>query len=248
MKIAVRMDDITPDMDWERFLRMKELLDTYGICPLLGVVPKNQDNNLKCGQPRDGFYPYLRSLQEAGWVIAMHGYAHIYSSKKGGLFPLNHFSEFAGVPYDAQCKMLKEGKAFLAKQGIETAIFMAPGHSYDRNTLRALKETGFVYVTDGFGERPYRYCGLTFLPISFHRSRDFKKPAGYTTLVLHTNTISEQEFAGYEQLFEKHKTQFIDYEEYMRQPAGKRHLAGRLAEAGGANLKWLAGRLAAIRR
>ena len=46
MKIAVRMDDITPDMDWEKFLAFKEILDTFGIKPLIGVVPDNRDENL----------------------------------------------------------------------------------------------------------------------------------------------------------------------------------------------------------
>ena len=39
MKIAVRLDDITPDMDWEGFLCFKELLDRYQVKPLIGVVP-----------------------------------------------------------------------------------------------------------------------------------------------------------------------------------------------------------------
>ena len=47
MKIAVRLDDITPDMDWERFYRFKALLDKYQIRPLIGVVPDNRDENLK---------------------------------------------------------------------------------------------------------------------------------------------------------------------------------------------------------
>ena len=39
MKIAVRMDDITPDMDWEKFEAFKTILDKYNIKPLLGIVP-----------------------------------------------------------------------------------------------------------------------------------------------------------------------------------------------------------------
>ena len=49
MKVAVRLDDITPDMDWERFLKFKELLDRYQVKPLIGVVPENRDENLKSG-------------------------------------------------------------------------------------------------------------------------------------------------------------------------------------------------------
>ena len=42
MKIAVRLDDITPDMDWQRFFRFKALLDQYQVKPLIGVVPDNR--------------------------------------------------------------------------------------------------------------------------------------------------------------------------------------------------------------
>ena len=35
MKIAVRLDDITSDMDWKKFLAFKELLDNHQIKPLI---------------------------------------------------------------------------------------------------------------------------------------------------------------------------------------------------------------------
>ena len=103
MKITVRLDDITPDMDWERFLKFKALLDRYQVKPLIGVVPDNRDENLvkkelsaEEKKLSEGFWEYIKSLKEDGWVIAMHGFRHIYSTKKGGCFPLNNFSEFAG--------------------------------------------------------------------------------------------------------------------------------------------------------
>ena len=34
MKIAIRMDDITADMNWKNFLALKELFDRHGICPV----------------------------------------------------------------------------------------------------------------------------------------------------------------------------------------------------------------------
>ena len=39
----------------------------------------------------------------------MHGVNHIYTTKKGGLFPLNNFSEFAGLSYDEQYELLSYG-------------------------------------------------------------------------------------------------------------------------------------------
>ena len=149
MKIAVRMDDITPNMDWKKFLEFKMLLDKHGIRPLIGVVPDNRDENLNReaengkGRERKGtaeFWEYIRSLQSQGWVIAMHGYQHVYTQKKGGMFPLNDFSEFAGLGFEQQFAMLEKGKDILESHGIKTDIFMAPAHSYDRNTLKALQK------------------------------------------------------------------------------------------------------------
>ena len=232
MKVAVRLDDITPDMDWERFLTFKALLDQYQVKPLIGVVPDNKDENLikeKSQGPED-FWAYVKSLQEEGWIIAMHGFRHIYTTKRGGLFPLNDFSEFAGIPYERQREMLSEGKGILQEKGIETDIFMAPAHSYDGNTLKALKESGFRALTDGFGNRPYRLKGLIFYPISFKLGSTFKKTNGYSTMVVHTGTVSPNDLERYKAYFENRNVQWISFKEYLEQPAVERYFFGRWKE------------------
>lgn len=246
MKIAVRLDDITPDMDWERFLRFKELLDQYQVKPLIGIVPDNRDELLKgSGEAKSAerFYEYVKELKEQGWTVAMHGYRHIYDTKKGGLFPLNHFSEFAGCPLEVQRHKIAEGKRILKEHGIETEIFMAPGHSYDGNTLRALKENGFTEITDGFGEQPYRYRGMTFYPISFLLSRTFRRERGYSTMVVHTGTVTEEELARYEAYFQNKAVRWISYEEYRSCPAKRRGIGGRIKEYLLAAGKHYAGRI-----
>lgn len=244
MKIAVRLDDITPDMDWERFLKFKALLDRYQVKPLIGVVPDNRDENLKKeaesveGRPVD-FWAYVKELQKEGWEVAMHGYRHVYSTNKGGLFPLNNFSEFAGVPFEEQKRMLAEGKKMFSEKGIETDIFMAPAHSYDKNTLKALKETGFKALTDGFGNKPYRWQGLTFYPISFRLSSTLKKKSGYSTMVIHTGTVTEKELVQYENYFKRDGIEWISYKEYRKQPAKERGTVGRVKEFLLAKFKYL---------
>ena len=224
MKTALRLDDITPDMDFDKFNRLKKILDTYQIKPLIGVVPFNEDTNLKRDEIHTDFTEFLTNLKKEGYQIALHGYHHIYTTKKGGLFPLNDFSEYAGVPYGKQLTMIKEGKAALEKMGIETDIFMAPAHSYDKNTLKALKDCGFCKVTDGFGKYPYKRCGLTFYPIAFSRLECFKEKKGYTTLVIHANSIEDNEFVKYEEMFAKNKESFIPYEDYLKIPAKSRSM------------------------
>lgn len=241
MKIAVRLDDITPDMDWKRFYAFKALLDKYQVKPLIGIVPRNRDENLKGtqeGAPED-FWEYVRQLKEEGWSIALHGCRHIYTTGKSGVFPLNDFSEFAGVPYEKQKEMLAEGKAVLEENGIHTDLFMAPAHSYDKNTLKALAETGFTKVTDGFGSRPYRWKGLVFYPISFQLGKTLRKKDGYSTMVVHTGTLKEEELARYESYFNRTGAEWISYEEYLKQKPVNRTVFGHLREYAMARIKYL---------
>lgn len=238
MKIAVRLDDITPDMDWEKFEAFKEILDTYGIQPLIGVVPDNRDENLACSTPRADFWEYIKDLQSQGWIVAMHGVYHVYDSKQGGMFPLNHFSEFAGHSLEIQKEKIGIGKELLQKHGIHTDFFMTPAHTYDSNTLKALKEHGFKRITDGFGTKPYEYRGMTFYPISFRMADSLKKEKGYTTMVVHTNTIEDMEY--YRNIFAQHREKFISYREYMDIPAVRCKAYSRWKEYAMAVLKhWL---------
>lgn len=239
MKIAVRMDDITPDMNWDNFRFFQELFEQAGIQPLLGIVPDNRDDNLHCEEAHADFYEEMKSLQSKGYCLSMHGCYHVYSTKKGGMFPLNNFSEFAGVSYTEQFRMLQEGKRKLEEKGIVTDMFMAPAHSYDSNTLKALKELGFTRLTDGFGKRPYRYKGLTFYPISFQLSRSLKKDAGYTTMVLHANTITEKDKERYRNIFREHGKDMISYSEYLQVQPVKRGCLGHVAEYLMAKIKFL---------
>ena len=236
MKIAVRLDDITPEMDWPKFLRMKELLDGYGLKPLIGVIPENHDETLtgaREGAPSD-FWAYIRELCEAGTTVAMHGFTHIYDTKKSGIFPLNAFSEFAGHPYDKQLTRIRTGKKLLRDRGIETDLFMAPAHTFDRNTLLALRDAGFQKVTDGFGKSPYRYEDLTFYPISFRKSDAFRGGDGYTTFVYHTNTMDDKEFESLEKQLAGSSPEagyeFISYSGYLAAPAAERGFFGKSGE------------------
>ena len=239
MKIAVRLDDITPDMDWEKFRRLEKMLDENQIAPLLGIVPDNRDDKLKRNPAMPDFDVQIKKWKTKDWVFAMHGWKHIYTTKKGGMFPLNNFSEFAGVSKEKQREMIFDGKEKLKKMGVVTDIFMAPAHSFDKNTLALLKEAGFQYITDGFGSMPYEWRGLTFLPIAFQKSKDIKKKEGYTTLVFHTNTMNEQDFLNFEKTLQEHKHDFISYKEYLSVSAKKQTLSGRIKEYSMAAVKRL---------
>ena len=68
MKIAFRMDDITPDMDWKSFEAFEQLFERYGCYPLLGIVPDNLDPKLSVDPAREAFWKKMQELQEKGWT------------------------------------------------------------------------------------------------------------------------------------------------------------------------------------
>lgn len=229
MQITIRMDDITPDMDWAKFERFKKILDAHNIKPLIGVVPSNKDNKLKKNPAREDFWDYLKSLVEEDWMVAMHGYEHVYCTHNGGIFPLNDKSEFAGLSLTKQDDMIREGKRILKQNGIITDFFMAPSHSYDRNTLKALRKNGFHRITDGFGTEPYEMDGLVFYPISISRSRTLaSKEDGIVTFVYHTNTMTDKDFESFEKLFDK--AEVVSYSEFMKHDAATRTTKEEIAE------------------
>lgn len=207
-KFSYRMDDITEDMDWDKFLRMKEIFDRYEIKPLIGVVPCNQDPKLKQGQQREDFFEFIRTLQKAGWSIAQHGWQHTYVTKASGLLGLKRASEFAGVPYEEQYQKLKQGKEILTQNGIQADIFMAPGHTYDENTVKALVENGFQFVTDGYADTSYKYNGLQFIPC---KSAGNPAKRGIDTICLHTNGMKEEDFVDVERVIRKNRKDIVDF-------------------------------------
>ena len=126
-KIAIRIDDVCPDMDRTAMEKFEKLLDEYGIKPLIGVVPLNHDRLLRSDnafKDEEEYAAWLMQKKEAGWSIAMHGCYHVYTSKLGGMFPLNKFSEFAGIAYKRQKKMISRGKEKLKELGINCDIFI----------------------------------------------------------------------------------------------------------------------------
>lgn len=209
---AFRLDDITPDLNWDNFFKIKEIFDKYQVKPLLGVVPDNKDPHLQVGEVREDFWELMRKLQAEGWCMSQHGYQHVYETKDSGLLGLNPFSEFAGLPYEQQYEKIKKGREILKKHGILTDIFMAPGHTYDKNTLTALSEAGFSYVTDGYSKRPYKYHGLTFIP---SRLSGIGKIKGVDTVCLHINEMSDSAFAQIDEFLYKEKDAICDFSELV---------------------------------
>lgn len=211
-KFSFRIDDITEDLNWKNFRRIQEIFDQYKICPLLGVVPDNQDKKLKIGQPNPEFWSILTELEKKGWSLSQHGFRHCYLTEQAGLLGLKKASEFAGVSYKEQKAALAMGQRILELHGIRTDIFMAPGHTYDENTLKSLKELGFHYVTDGYTDCCYIRNGLTFIPC-----KSAGKPCrkGIDTICLHINGMVEEQFEELERIIRENRKDIVDFKDLL---------------------------------
>ncbi len=211
---AFRLDDITPDMDWDRFYRVKAIFDKYKVKPLIGIVPDNGDDGLKIGEYHEDIREYAASLQNDGWLIAPHGIRHIYETRNAGLLGLKQASEFAGLPYEAQYDKIERGREILQKHGLNATIFMAPGHTYDKNTLKALKALDFTCVSDGYTNIPYFAKGLLFIPC---RSSKPALALGVDTVCIHCNELQEGDYRELENFLEHNLSHVVSFGEVMDQ-------------------------------
>lgn len=224
----IRLDDVTPDMDWDKFNQVKTILDRYRICPLIGVVPDNRDRTLHKETQKEEFWNILRELQQKGWKIAQHGTYHVYETEHCGILGINPFSEFAGLPYEEQLHKLKTGQKILRENGISTDIFMAPGHTYDANTIKALKECGFTTITDGLYKMPYMEDGILCIPC---RMQGFRISKGVDTVCLHTNLMQEKDMKELDRFCRDHRADIVSFEpERYREEAKKKTIFIRIQE------------------
>ena len=228
-RYLIRLDDIAPHMDWPRFERLARVFDKFGIQPLLGVIPDNRDPQLRQFPEFVGdFWEKVRSLQARGWEIAQHGFQHVYATHDCGLMGVNSLSEFAGLPFEEQFDKLSRGQSILRNHGLSFETFMAPSHSFDRLTLRALRELGFTTVTDGFAPWPSIEHGLVFLPQWLANPRVL--PLGVQTFCLHVNVMTERQIRRVEQFVADHHREFLTFPEarLLARPQTLNRVAGRV--------------------
>jgi len=190
-KYLIRLDDACPTMDRGKWDRIEQILDKYNIKPIVAVIPNNEDPKQQIDEPDPAFWEKVRTWQAKGWDIALHGYNHVYTVfNNGGLVPINKKSEFAGLPYEVQEEKIKTGISIFRQHGIEPKIWVAPSHTFDRNTLKALKNnTDIEFISEGIALNPYKHYGFTWIPAQLWGFKNYK--FGTRTICLHPNTITE---------------------------------------------------------
>ena len=78
IKYLIRLDDACPYMDKVKWQRMEDILDKYGVKPLVGIIPANTDPETMIEPEDAGFWEKVHSWDGKGWCIALHGYNHLH--------------------------------------------------------------------------------------------------------------------------------------------------------------------------
>ena len=210
----IRLDDIAENMDWDMMEKDTDLFDKFNIKPILGIIPNNKDPEL-LNYPKKNieFWDQVRAWKQKGWEIAMHGNNHVYDKicSKTDYLGLGGSSEFCDHTYEEQYKKLKEGLEKFNSENIKIKIFFAPNHTFDKNTILALKKCGINQILDGYGLMPYEENGMQFVPQLFYKL--YTVPFGVQTFQIHLNYFKQKDFEEFEKFIKSNSKKIITYEQ-----------------------------------
>jgi len=206
------MDDASPTMSLEKWNRLEKLLDKYQIKPIVAVIPNNKDPKLLLNYPSNQFWQKVKVWQDKRWTIALHGFEHKYTTEAKSIVPINNYSEFAGLPLEEQKLKIKSGIKIFNKNSINCRMWVAPAHSFDKNTIEALKsETNIHIISDGIAWNPYYEYGMHWIPQQLWKPR--KMLFGTWTICYHPDDMSNNDFEILEDFLKKNSKNIISVDE-----------------------------------
>ena len=212
----LRFDDLCPTVNWKIWDGVEELLLELGIQPIISVIPDNRDKALIYGSPGENFWKRVRSWQERGWTIGLHGYQHCYLTKNPGMYGRTGRSEFAGLPPEVQEIKLRNAMRIFRSYGLKPEVWVAPAHSFDASTVEILARLGLRIINDGYALFPYEdRHGVVWIPQQMGRFR--KVPIGVWTVCLHFNRWNEEELTQFREDLGRFRQTIVSVEDVLQQ-------------------------------
>ena len=214
--ILIRLDDIAENMNWDLMEKIELLFENYSIKPVLGVIPRNKDDELLSWPKKDDFWKQVRIWKDKGWEIAMHGYTHVYDNtcNNDDYFNYGGGSEFFGHSLETQLDRIKNGLKKFYDEKIKIRTFFAPNHTYDTNTFIALKKCGINEVIDGYGLMPYVKNNIKFIPQLFYKV--LALPFGIQSIQIHLNYWKQEDLNNFEKFIKKNSKKIITYDQALK--------------------------------
>ena len=216
----LRLDDASEHWNRENWIRMHDLCQKHNIKPIMSIIPHNENVQL-LRFPNDSAYQNTISewISNDGWTPALHGYNHVYIKNDGGVNPVNSCSEFAGVELDTQKEKIRDGINILAEMSIFPKIFVAPAHTFDKNTLIALEEVSNIrIISDTIAMDIYFISPFYFIPQQSGNARKLRLPL--VTLCYHPNNMNNYTFKELEAFMKEFQMEFTSFDriEFMERP------------------------------
>ena len=220
--IIIRLDDAATYMDIDKWKRVEDILDKYGVKPLVGVVPDIKDPKMIEVYKEDkNFWKKVKLWKEKEWVIAMHGYDHLYISSTGGLNPKCSVSEFAGVPLDIQESKIRKGIKIFNSHDVKPKVFFAPSHTFDENTLIAIKNNSDIrIISDTVSNDVYYENDFYYVPQQVGHEANL--PFKVVTICYHPNMMEEEDFIRFEKFIERYQDKCLKNSEEFNKILRKR--------------------------
>lgn len=189
-------------MNPQTWAKLESLFDRFSIKPIVAVVPDNLDPTLILAASDPNFWNRVRSWEEKGWSIAMHGYQHTFHhvDRRGLVLPFYDRSEFAGLSLNEQSEKIRSSWAIFQRERITPDIWIAPAHCFDQTTLAAIKkQTSIRIISDGIAMDQYTEFGFFWLPQQLWNF--VEKPSGLWTICLHPNSMRDADINHLEAIF-----------------------------------------------
>ena len=208
-RYIIRFDDASEYMNYRKWDPFFELIEQYGVKPIVAVIPFNNDPIFLKRSRDDKFWDTVRMWQVKGYHIGIHGFEYLYRNHNRGILGINKYSEFAGVPLERQKEMISKAYTKFKDEGIHAEIFVAPAHSFDKNTLRAIREVpGIKYISDGYFINPIIRNGLYWIPQQLWSPVEKRK--GVWTICYHPETSNDSSLKILKEFLESNRSSIAD--------------------------------------
>jgi predicted deacetylase len=151
--LTVSIHDVSPWTQAEVEVMLGDLRAVgVGVTSLL-VVPDHHHRGTAGADA--GFMSWLRTLQDAGHEVVLHGFYHQREAKRGtgwwGRFITEHYTagegEFFDLDYNEARRRLAAGRQMLEAAGLAVPGFIAPAWLLGDEAERAARDEGFAYTT-----------------------------------------------------------------------------------------------------
>lgn len=210
----LRIDDICPGTDKNVLRRILDISNKFGISPLLGIIPANEDENIKAQADKTfrDFEDLVNFLKKYNFDIAQHGVTHKLDPGELSSSRIHNYGELLGATQSEAENSLLGGKNILRSHFCKDVdTYMPPAHYLTTSIKSALIATNFRYVTDGFGAHPRKdKSGLSFIPQQLWRPRLMPMP-GIFTICVHPNELTAVELEKLISFLAKNEARFISF-------------------------------------